>query len=927
MSGFQEFTAATLNRLRKQAAQEGITPDALIQRLLSEAADSPPSEVRRFPFHEPDYQTFVDQLPMLIFGHLPGGEVTYINQAMSQMLGSPPEAVVGQNVFKLIPKEVGDPIQERLSKLTPDHPVVNGEHLSTFPRGTARWERWTDRAFFNEEGRLLGYLSVGEDITERKAAVEALESSQRQLTTLLDNLPGMIYRCDNKQDWTMQFVSSGCESLTGYAPEALVQNQQIAYVEIIHPDDRQHVWDTVQNALAQRRSYEVEYRIITADGALKHVWERGIGIVEDGEVAYLEGFVTDITQRKTAENALRESEQLYESLVNALPMNIYRIDLQGKVTFVNETFLENLGIAQGEIIGKTAYDVYPEDLAKKYRADDSLVLQQGETLRFTEINVSPTDGKRSYVEVLKTPVYDSQGNVCGIQGVFWDVTERKEIENALRSSEALYESLVGALPMGVYRQDAEGRLVFANQRMLQQFGLTLEEFQGKTQYDVFPKEQADQHRATDLRAIEAGKTLLFENTIVDPETGKISYREVYKTPLYDSEGNLYGLQGVYWDVTERKEMEIALRESSVKLQAIFDTTVDALLLADNEARYVDVNPAACELLGYSREELVGKTIWDVTPASRQQSGQEQWESFTEEGDLAGEYMLVRKDGSRIMVEFSAVYNILPGLHLSVMRDITERKRNAELALEMEGLRNRIQKEHEHNLLIQRIISMLSHDLRIPLTVIQSSRDLLHLYHESLKPERRQEILDTIGRQILYATSLLEDTVQMARGTISGTELNPAPTNLELLCKASIDEIKSIAEDHHILTFVNRAVSLDSVLIDEILLSRILLNLLSNAIKYSPNGGEIRLELDQQEEWIELRVVDHGMGIRAEDLPEIFKPFFRADDVLFMRGSGLGLSIVKECVKRHNGHIQVESVYGTGSIFIIQIPLRRQAAAS
>ncbi|MCA9914908.1 MAG: PAS domain S-box protein, partial [Anaerolineae bacterium] len=460
-SGRQELSAETLNTLRKRAVQLGVTPDALMQRLLTKAADSSPAEETPVLFQEPDYQVFVDELPMLVFGHLPGGEVTYINQAMSEMLGSPPEDIVGKNVFELIPPEVGDPIQERLSKLTPENPFVGGEHRTTFPQGVARWEQWTDRAFFDSKGRVLGFLSVGQDITQRKAALEKLEQSERQLTTLLDNLPGMVYRCDNNRDWTMYFVSSGCETLTGYASDALVNDQQIAYADIIHPDDRQPVWDTVQDALAQQRSYEVEYRIITADGRTRHVWERGVGIVENDEVAYLEGFVTDITQRKMAESALQESESLYESLVNALPMNIYRIDPDGKVIFVNETFLENLGTSYQDIIGKTAYDVYPEDLARKYRADDARVLQRGETLRFTEVNVSPVDGQRNYVEVLKTPIYDGSGKIQGIQGVFWDVTERKVMENALRESEALYESLVGALPMGVYRQDAEGRLVFA----------------------------------------------------------------------------------------------------------------------------------------------------------------------------------------------------------------------------------------------------------------------------------------------------------------------------------------------------------------------------------------------------------------------------------------------------------------------------------
>jgi len=115
-------------------------------------------------------------------------------------------------------------------------------------------------------------------------------------------------------------------------------------------------------------------------------------------------------------------------------------------------------------------------------------------------------------------------------------------------------------------------------------------------------------------------------------------------------------------------------------------------------------------------------------------------------------------------------------------------------------------------------------------------------------------------------------------------------------------------------------------VDEMLVSRILLNLISNAVKYSPNGGEVRLELDRQGDWLVLRVHDQGVGIHEEDLENIFEPFFRAEDARAIKGTGLGLSIVKDCVERHQGRISVQSVYGRGSTFIVELPYHSNGAA-
>jgi PAS domain S-box-containing protein len=155
---------------------------------------------------------------------------------------------------------------------------------------------------------LAGIVSIAPFLRTFQHSVEAVRESARRLSTLMGNLPGMAYRCRNDRDWTMEFISQGCRSLTGYEPAELIGNRVRSYNELIHPDDRQVLWDQVQQALAERRPFRLIYRIRTAAGAEKWVWEQGLGVFSpSGELLALEGFITDITERRQAEEILRRA--------------------------------------------------------------------------------------------------------------------------------------------------------------------------------------------------------------------------------------------------------------------------------------------------------------------------------------------------------------------------------------------------------------------------------------------------------------------------------------------------------------------------------------------------------------------------------------------------------------------------------------------
>lgn len=383
------------------------------------------------------------------------------------------------------------------------------------------------------------------------------------------------------------------------------------------------------------------------------------------------------------------------------------------------------------------------------------------------------------------------------------------------------------------------------------------------------------------------------------------------------------------ELNKRHEAEIALNQSEQRYRILTEMMSDI-------AYYYEIEPdrgfvmkwvtgSVEELTGYSVDEITanhGRQLYHPDDLPVVEAGFKHASAGQSTDD---EVRMITRTGKQFWINLRRmpVWNQsgdqVIGFY-GIAQDISARKQATAYARENERLKDRFQQQREKNELIKRIISALSHDLRTPLAVITTSRDTLDRYYDRLSERQRKEKLQTIKQQIQFALGLLEDTVQMARGNLHEHAFYPKPTNLAVLCQISVEQIGTTRQPNQRLTFVNHALHLERLMIDEVLVSRILLNLFSNAIKYSPNGGEIRLELDQNGEWVVLRVRDEGIGIQPDKLETIFEPFYRIDDVKHIQGMGLGLSIVKDCVDRHKGRIHVESSQGQGTIFTVQLPL-------
>ena len=250
-------------------------------------------------------------------------------------------------------------------------------------------------------------------------------------TALLGNLPGMAYRMSNEPDWPAEFISEGSLALTGYASADLTIGGKHTYSELIHPDDREYVWQGVQAAVALHQPYRLTYRIYTADGTIKWVYEQGSGVhAEDGSLLFLTGFITDITERQQAEEAKRASQQMLQNVLAHFPGVVFWKDQNSVYLGCNQAFATGAGLATpADIVGKTDYDLpWAHTEADAYRADDQQVMAGGvPKLHIIETQYQ-ADGNVVWFDTSKIPLLDEDGQVIGVLGTSTDITTLKQSE-------------------------------------------------------------------------------------------------------------------------------------------------------------------------------------------------------------------------------------------------------------------------------------------------------------------------------------------------------------------------------------------------------------------------------------------------------------------------------------------------------------------
>ncbi|MBN1194062.1 MAG: PAS domain S-box protein [Methanomicrobiaceae archaeon] len=514
-------------------------------------------------------------------------------------------------VFPFLPSSVGEEYRQVFST---GRPLETEETTQVQER---RVVTHTTKIPVSENGTVERIVTVIRDITSLKDAEDAIRENERKLENLMSNLPGMmVYRCTPDPERTMEFVSEGCRELTGYAPGELVDSGHNRYGDLIHPEDRISIGNSIREALGTHESFSFEYRIRTRDGRERWVWELGRGIFADtGEIEALEGLISDISDRKAAAEALWESEEKYRELVEHANSVILKLDTGGKITFYNEYAEALFGYSKNEAVGASPVDLFlpaTDSDGRDLRSLFTEVCRNPDAYPMNETETKTRDGRTVWIRWINRAIYDTAGVLSGVLTVGVDITERKIAEKALSDMNARLYTLLNALPDVVYFKDAAGRHLLVNRAFENLVSMPLSKITGKTNRDLLPASLAAQCDWSDAKVLGGRRSVTTREELSDP-AGHMTYFETIKVPIFNNAGDVENIVGVSRNITGRIEAEASIRESEERYRAVVEDQTELISRFRPDGTQVFVNDAYCRYVGKTRDEIIGTRFKPCIP--------------------------------------------------------------------------------------------------------------------------------------------------------------------------------------------------------------------------------------------------------------------------------------------------------------------------
>ncbi|MBN2369476.1 MAG: PAS domain S-box protein [Vicinamibacteria bacterium] len=746
--------------------------------------------------------------------------------------------------------------------------------------------------------------------------------SERRLATLLSNLPGMAYRCRNDKKWTMEFASEGCRRLTGYAPDDLLDNRVLSYADLIHPDDGRRVWEAVQSALGWRRPFEIEYRIRTVAGEERWVWEQGVGVFStNGDVMALEGYITDVTPRKIMEEKLRASEEKYRHLFEMMSDALFLVDNQsGRILAANAAAAAMYGFTREELI--TMRNV---DLSGEPEATRRVTIEEFDRVPIRRHR--KRDGTSFAVEIFARNfnLCDQRVHIAAIR----DISARLKAEEKLRESEERYRAMVETQSEMVCRWLPDTTLTFVNAAYRDFFGIDRERAAGRSWLDFVPQTARDDVRAFYLELARNPRVYSYEHQAVDGQ-GDLRWQQWVDSPIFDTQGRLVEFQSVGRDVTDRKRVEEALRESEEKYRLVSENIPVAVYsaLPDEYSTNLLITSRIRDLTGYTSDEFMeNSTLWSriLHPEDRERVHRA-LDAHRHEGSLLNvEYRIVTRAGEERWIHDRAVPAFDAAGRIAridgFMEDVTERKR----------LENRLQQSQKMEA-IGRLAGGVAHDFNNLLGVITGYTEIAQRTMAVTHPARRRldQLLSAIDKAAVLTRQLLAfSRRQPLKPRVVG--MNSIVTGVHGLLQ------RLIGEDIELR--IEAGAGRDAVHADSAQIEQVLLNLCVNARDAMSKGGVLTLSTRNENmveskacwgasilpgSYVVLDVKDTGCGMDDAIRPQIFEPFFTTKSE--GKGTGLGLTIVYDVVTQSGGYVDVETRKGEGTTFRIYLPLCEDEAS-
>jgi chemotaxis family two-component system sensor kinase Cph1 len=640
--------------------------------------------------------------------------LTGYNKAAVRQSFVPLEEQVGRSLEEIFPLLTKTEVPERFAQICREGGIWREEQ---FEIAYSDQSRVYDFTAFQTAPRRMAVLLM--DMTDRLRTRLALQESQRAMTTLISNLPGIVYRCGNHPDWPMQFISKGCEDVTGYTDMQFLSGE-MHWNDLIFKEDQGRVWDQIQQAVAERKNYRIEYRIRTADGRVRWMWERGCAVWSDeGKAIFLEGFISDYTEFREAQERLAQRlraeqfvSEISQTFANLPPDQIDQGIEQVLERIAGEFSYEFIQLAElmedPSRIFLTMHPALPVeqnglrssgniDLDFPYIAG---LIRRHEIVRFDNLPEGlPDEAVRMREEVqargLKSmavipmvvgPVHVGVMLLFSRQSIRLDENResllklsadlmanailRRRNARAIVESRQRFENMAQYSPMGIlmYELESDGRLVLTNlnpaaERIL---GIRSEESIRRTLEEVFPPLAKTEIPERFRQLCREGGNWTVSQFDYPNETHPATYA------FHAFQISPGRLAVMFEDIRERLLQHCQLQLN----QFAMDHAGEAVYWIAEDARFLYVNEAACRMLEYSREELLAMTVVDIDPDLTAEAWRRAWEQLRRQRTIRLESQHQTREGRVFPIEITSSFFEYEGQELlfSFVRDISERQR-------------------------------------------------------------------------------------------------------------------------------------------------------------------------------------------------------------------------------------------------------------
>jgi len=754
--------------------------------------------------------------------------------------------------------------------------------------------------YYNKQGSpetVYGELCYGIIQTvDRKRAEEALRKSEHLNQKILNSNPNLIYIYDLIENRNV-YANKEVLDFLGYTSEQVQAMGSELFANILHPDDAKVVAKhhaRFANA-SDNEEYEVEYRMKHSSGEWRWFLSRDtlFACTKKGVGKQILGSAQDITEQRTATDKVRfESERLERVIENSQDL-IMLTKPDGKVVYVNSALKQMTGYCETEFVGKNLWIVHPEDSNKAKEVFGCIL--KGENVEF-EHRIITKDGQTKWVIHSGSPIIEA-GKVIELVSTIRDITESKRNHDLLRMKEQELENILDSSPTIIFYKDLNGKFIQANKTFAHALNTTKDNLLGKTVFDIYSAKIA-QDMTDDDNVVLKSKTPKLN--IVEPYESATGLRWIrtHKIPTFDEKGEVTGLIGFSEEITDYKKAEDELKESLNDYHSLINGMSETAWVIDFAGNFLEVNDAAVNMLGYSKDELLSIGIAGIDKHLSRMQVQKLTNNLLSNKKQVFETIHTNKDGTGIPVEISSSLITYQGkqMILSIARNITERK-----VAEQEQKENS-QKIQVMNDKLRVVGGLTRHDVGNKLAAIGFYEFLLR---KSLgdKPELAK-YLDGIKNAIDESSNLFE---------LSGFY---EKIEVEKLSNMDVFECFNVAaalfSNLITLKVVNECQGLKVVA--DSLLKQLFYNLIDNSLKHGEKVTQIRFHYAKEVNEIKLFYEDNGVGIPEANKCRLFEVGFTTG-----KGSGFGLYLIRKIIEVYGWTIQETGESGKGAKFAITIP--------